>query len=100
MKRVVLHSLAGREIRESIAFYNGERDGQGDWFREVVEDSLAIIGRRPKAFSPYPGGYRKYVLPRPFPYSIFYVEYDDHVWIAAVYHASREPDAWKDRAPE
>lgn len=35
-----------------------------------------------------------------FPHVIFYYEYDDHVWVAAVYHSSREPDAWMDRTPE
>ncbi|HXD89245.1 MAG TPA: type II toxin-antitoxin system RelE/ParE family toxin [Urbifossiella sp.] len=100
MKPVVVHSLAAREIRESIDYYNGVRDGMGDKFSTVVERALKNIGRSPKASSPYPGGYRKFVLRRPFPYCIFYLQYEDRVWIAAVYHSSREPDGWKKRRPE
>lgn len=100
MKPVVLHSLAASEIEDEVERYNGLRDGLGDEFESKVETTLNLIARQPKAFSPYPGGYRKCYLGKPFSYSIFYVEYDDHVWVAAVYHASREPDGWKDRTPE
>jgi len=100
MKPVVLHSVAASEIEDAAERYNGLQAGLGDEFEDKVEETLRLIARQPKAFSPYPGGYRKCYLGKRFSYSIFYREYDDHVWVAAVYHTSREPDAWKDRTPE
>ena len=100
MKPVRLHSLARTEIREAIEYYNDARDGLGDEFADEVEAALVRIGRQPKASSPYSGGYRRYFLGKRFTYSIFYIEYDDYVWVASVYHSSREPDGWKDRTPE
>jgi toxin ParE1/3/4 len=100
MKPVRLHSLAQAEIREAVAYYNEARDGLGDEFADEVEVAVARIGRQPKASSPYGNGYRKCVFSRRFPYVIFYYEYEAYVWIATVYHASREPDTWMDRTPE
>ena len=51
----------------------------------------------PRAFSPYGSeGLRRFVLPR-FPYSIFYYEREEDVWIAAVAHHKRQPDYWAGR---
>ena len=99
MKPVRLHSAAQAEIIEAVAFYNDARDGLGDAFADEVEAALGRIGRQPKAHSLYRDGYRKCKLSKRFPYVIFYYEYDDHVWVASVYHGHREPDTWMDRAP-
>lgn len=100
MKPVRLHSLAQTEIRAAIAYYNDAHDGLGDEFRNEVETAITRIGSQPKASSPYGNGYRKCAFSRRFPYVIFYREYEDHVWIATVHHASRDPDTWMDRTPE
>ena len=100
MKPARLHSLAQAEIRAAVEFYNDARDGLGDEFADEVEAAIGRIERQPKAASPYRNGYRKCVAGKRFPYVIFYLEYADHVWIATVYHSSREPDGWMDRTPE
>lgn len=100
MKPVRIHSLARAEVREAVEFYNDARGGLGDDFANELEAALARIGRQPKASAPYGNGYRKCVFSRRFPYVIFYYEYEDHVWVASVFHTSREPDSWMDRAPE
>jgi plasmid stabilization system protein ParE len=100
MKPVVLHSIAAAEIEDAVAYYNGVREGFGDEFRDRVEAAIRLIGSQPKAFSPCSGGYRRYVLGRPFPHSIFFIEYDDRVWVATVYDSRRKPDQWKARTPE
>ena len=100
MKPARLHSLARAEIRAAVAFYNDARDGLGDEFADAVEEAIDRIERQPKAGSPHRNGYRKRRVSNRFPHTIFYYEYDDYVWIASVYHGSREPDAWMDRTPE
>lgn len=100
MKPVLLHALARAEIRESVAFYNDARDGLGDEFAVEVEEAIVRIGQQPRAGAPYKRGYRKCRVSKRFPFMVFYYEYPDHVWVATVFHGSREPDAWMDRTPE
>jgi toxin ParE1/3/4 len=100
MKPVLLHSLAQAEIRDAVAYYNDARDGLGDDFADAVEAATARIGRQPNSGAPYKNGYRKCRVSKRFPYMMFYFEYPDHVWVATVYHGSREPDTWMDRTPE
>jgi plasmid stabilization system protein ParE len=99
VKPIRLHPQAIDEAEEAIAYLNEERDGLGDEFWDELEEALEHIRRHPKAFSPYTGGYRKYLMGKRFTYQIFYVEYETYVWVASVYHARRQPDTWKDRTP-
>lgn len=100
MKPIVLHSVAASEIEDAAERYNGLQSGLGDEFEDKLEETLLLISHQPKAFSPYPGGYRKCYLGKRFSYSVFYREYDDHVWVAAVYHSSREPGAGRLERPD
>jgi toxin ParE1/3/4 len=100
LKLVILHSEAKAEAKEAISFLNNQRDGFGDEFRDELEKAIERIRRSPKAYSPYRAGYRKYLMEKKrFPYQIFYFEYPTHLWIAAIYHAKREPDKWMNRSP-
>jgi toxin ParE1/3/4 len=97
MKLAVFHSLAERELWEAVAYYDEKRDGLGSRFQRSIEDAVLRIRRTPKAFSPYDqAGTRKYVV-HDFPYNLFFVEFDDVIWIAAVAHHRRRPDYWRDR---
>lgn len=99
MKAVRLHSRAAAEIETGREYYNEAQDGLGDEFAAAVEAGVGLIGKQPKAFSPYRKGYRKFLVDG-FPYLIFYAEFDEFVWVAAVHHSSREPDTWMDRTPD
>jgi plasmid stabilization system protein ParE len=100
MKPARLHSLAQAEIREAVAYYNDARSELGDDFADAVQAAIARIESQPKAGASYKNGYRKCRVSKRFPYMIFYFEYPDHVWVATVYHGSREPDSWMGRTPE
>jgi toxin ParE1/3/4 len=100
VKPVIFHREAEAEMLAAIAYYNGQHDGLGDEFRDEVEEGAARISRTPRAFSPYGDeGLRKHVIRR-FPYTIFYLELDDCIWIAAVAHQRRRPGYWASRTPE
>ena len=85
-----------RKSSEAIAYYNDAR--RADWVttsEDEVETALTRIGRQPKASSAVPQWLSEVrAQPPTFPYVIFYYEYEDHVWVASVYHTSREPDTW------
>jgi toxin ParE1/3/4 len=99
MKPVVFHPEAEDELRAGIAYYDGQRAGLGADFRAEVEAATIRIGQTPQAFPPYGNqGLRKCVLPR-FPYTLFYLELDEVIWVAAVAHQRRRPGYWQGRQP-
>jgi toxin ParE1/3/4 len=100
VKPIIFHREAEAEMIAAIAYYDGQRDGLGDDFQDEVEKAAARIRRTPRAFSPYGDeGLRKRVLRR-FPKTIFYLELEDCIWIAAVAHQIRRPGYWGNRTPE
>jgi toxin ParE1/3/4 len=100
MKTVIFHQEAEAELTAAIAYYEERRAGLGTEFQEAAEEAVDRIARMPRAFPPHGDqGLRKYVLRR-FPYTIFYLELDEVVWVAAVAHQRRRPGYWAHRRPE
>jgi plasmid stabilization system protein ParE len=99
VKRVVLSREAEQELTEDAAVYEDQRVGRGKRFAIAVRAALRMIAKHPKAATPYREVYRRKVVSR-FPYVVFYREYDDRIWVAAIYNTRREPDGWLNREPE
>ncbi len=99
MKPIVFHPEARAEFDAAAVYYEQQREGLGLEFQEEVEAGVERIQQFPGSF-PLHGqtGRRKHVLHR-FPYTIFYLELDDSIWIAAVAHQKRRPGYWMDREP-
>jgi toxin ParE1/3/4 len=100
MKPIEIDSEAEEEFRAGADYYENEKPGLGFEFTAAVEEAIDRIVQSPRAFSPYRiGGLRKFVLRR-FPYSIFFLELDDRIWIAAIAHQHRQPGYWHHRIPD
>jgi toxin ParE1/3/4 len=100
MKPVIFHPEAEAELRAAILYYENQRSGLGADFQAEVEEGVRKIQQTPQAFSLHNDqGLRKFLVRR-FPYSIFYLELDDSIWIAAVAHQKRKPGYWASRTPE
>lgn len=99
MKAVTFDSEAADEFRAAALYYESQQAGLGDDFTSEVEHAVQRIALTPQAF-PLHGssGLRKYVLPR-FPYTLFYLELPDRIWIGAVAHQRRRPGYWSHRQP-
>ena len=86
------------ELDGAIVYYESKVPGLGLDFLDCVEQALQKIRHRPQVWPPHADPrFRKYLLER-FPYSIFYMERPDAIWIAAIAHAKRRPDYWKRRS--
>jgi len=99
VKRITLHPEAEAELRASERFYE-QRGGPklALDFVERVRDGLQLIGANPQRF-PFLAGcpkVRKCRLAR-FPFSIYYVERSEDIWVLAVAHAKRCPGYWAER---
>lgn len=98
MKPLLVHPQAKAELDGSIAYYESKVPGLGLDFLASVGQAFQKIQQRPQAWPPHiDPRFRKYLVER-FPYSIFYMERPDVIWIAAIAHAKRRPDYWKRRS--
>jgi toxin ParE1/3/4 len=100
VKRVIFHSEAEWDLHQAIIFYEKERPGLGREFRQEVEAAVRRIGENPKAFPLHDDRETRKGLVHRFPYTIFFIELEEALWIAAVAHQKRHPLYWRNRQPE
>ncbi|WP_457673702.1 type II toxin-antitoxin system RelE/ParE family toxin [Thiolapillus sp.] len=93
--RIMLSTLACRELDDACAYYETQFPGLGDIFRKAVEKTTRRIAAHPEAWSVETGEIRKCLVHR-FPYKLLYSLEDDHIFIIAVAHQHRRPGYWID----
>jgi hypothetical protein len=65
-----------------------------------VEQAVLAIQKAPESWPPHKhSGFRKYFVER-FPFTVFYLEMPDCIWVAAIAHVSRRPGYWTNRQLE
>ena len=89
-------SPARRELREAVRYYNAQRFGLGDEFRDEVRETIRRVKEFPKAWHPLGGSIRRCQMRR-FPYGIIYEASGDEIVIIAVAHLHRRPEYWRQR---
>jgi toxin ParE1/3/4 len=100
VKPLVFHPEAEAEFLAAIAWYEQQRAGLGGDFRDAVEAATRQIQQTPQVFTPHGNQGARKCLVRGFPYTIFFVELDQAIWIAAVAHQKRRPNYWASRTPD
>ena len=99
MKPLTIHAEAQAEVQTAIAYYDSQREGLGLEFLLELERVFQKIQDMPRsAASLDKRGTRKRLLRR-FPYTVYYAEFDESIWIVAVAHQKRRPGYWTDRMP-
>jgi toxin ParE1/3/4 len=97
VKPVLFHSAAEAELYDAIAFSESRQAGLGLSFQSEVEHVVDLIQQHPDRWASYKDiAYRKCSLDR-FPFSVFYLELEDVIWIAALAHQKRKPGYWLHR---
>jgi len=100
VKQIVFHSEAIDEIDEAMAYYERHVEGLGlDLLSEIMKASFKIQ-QNPQLLPVYKNTEFRMRLVNRFPYTIFYLELDESIWIAAIAHQKRRPGYWKKRAVE
>jgi hypothetical protein len=98
VKPIEFHPDAAQEANDAVDYYDGLRPGLGDDFRAELDAALARIQQNPQLYAVERGSIRVCPLHR-FPYSVYYEELADRIWVAAVGHQSRRPGYWARRKP-
>jgi len=97
MKRgIVLRRVAEKEFDDSIAWYENEREGLGQEFRNGVEEYFQRIADNPEWFPEVRGEVRRAVVRR-FPFVIHFLIEKERIVILSIFHTSREPEQLKHR---
>jgi plasmid stabilization system protein ParE len=96
MLPVRLRPEALEELTDAWRWYEKQREGLGDEFRACIDAAIAAVGRAPEMYPRVRGEVRRKSVRR-FPYAVLYLVETGHVEVLAVFHCSRDPQAWKGR---
>jgi toxin ParE1/3/4 len=100
VKPVIIHSEARAELDQEIGRYENIREGLGLSLQDEVELATSRIQENPKLGAPYKKSEFRFTLVRRFPFVIYYCEFEESLWIAAIAHERRRPSYWMKRRPE
>lgn len=96
MKPALFHEEAEAELHGAIAYYEGKRRGLGADFQAEVEKAVQQVQKSPGMFPLHREDVRKSLVRR-FPFTVFFQDLDEAIWVLAVAHQKRKPDYWIDR---
>lgn len=96
-REFIVSPEAEDDLAEAKRWYDNRQYGLGTELVECVDEAFATITRLPLVPAPVFEGLRR-VLVRRFPYAVYYRVSDDRIDVVAVYHTSRDPRGWQERA--
>ena len=94
--KYLIHSSAKQELTDAIDWYEKERKGRGARFFIAYLKTINAILVNPFIFPKEFEEVRKAQVQK-FPYTIFYELHENEVFIYAVFHHKRNPEAWIER---
>jgi plasmid stabilization system protein ParE len=93
---VRFHRAAIAEAVSARDWYDRVREGLGTSFAEEVERVVNLIEQYPSRFPFHTDGMRRASLRR-FPFSVFFEEAGDVIYVWAVFHHRRDPSTIEQR---
>jgi plasmid stabilization system protein ParE len=91
--RVVIEDEAEREFAEAVDFYDEREPGVGQRFAQELRAFFKTVCDNPERFRFASRLTRKARLPKPWPYSVYFVmkRETSEVIISTIWHGSRNP---------
>lgn len=100
MKPAIFHLDAEAELWAALDYYRRKQARLARKFRWEFEKALGRIRENPLAYAAdEETGVRLCPLHR-FPFNLVYLDFEDHIWVAALAHQRRRPGYWSRRRPE
>jgi plasmid stabilization system protein ParE len=93
---VVFRYAAHHEFEEAALWYEERRPGLGLEFTGEIDRAVCLAAENPQRF-PIMHRDVRCVRARRFPYSVFFRAESRRIVVLAVFHARRNPGAWKQR---
>lgn len=93
MFQVLIEEEAEREFAEVVDFYDEREPGVGQRFAQELRAFFKVVCNDPERFPLASRLTRKAKMPRPWPYSVYFVikRETSEVVISAIWHGSRKP---------
>jgi toxin ParE1/3/4 len=98
VKQVIVRPAAAADIEDAFRWYELQRPGLGEEFLLALNATRYRILEHPEAFPILHRATRRALVPRRFPYGLFYRIYGDTIVIVACVHAKRDPRRWQRRS--
>ncbi len=96
MKPILVRPAAAADIEDTFLWYQTQRLGLGDDFREALRFAPTQIAENPQRYPVIHRGTRRALLKR-FPYGVFYKEFRQAIIVVACMHGRRNPKRWQSR---
>jgi len=97
LKPAAFHPEAEAEFDDAADYYESQEVGLGSSFQNEVEEKIWLIRQTPDRWMAVGTlGAQKISLKR-FPYSLYYFNQEERIWIIAVAHKKRRPFYWQSR---
>ncbi len=96
MKPILVRRAAAADIKEAFEWYQTQRFGLGEEFREALRTALNRVAENPQLYQVIHRGTRRALLKR-FPYSVFFREYPQVIIVVACMRGRRNPKRWQSR---
>jgi plasmid stabilization system protein ParE len=93
---LIFHPDVRDEIDEAYRWHEQLRVPRGDEFLAAIEEVYRRLEQMPLMHQVIWQDVRRALL-RKFSYGVFYCVHDDHVFVIAVQHTSRDPALWQGR---
>lgn len=94
---VEFRRAARSEFIEAAARYELRRSNLGAEFISEIERCIALAADQPQLFAVVHEGLRRVTAER-FPYSVYFKAETQRLVIFSVFHGSRDPTIWQQRA--
>ena len=99
MKRLIIHPAAAAELEEAVVYHEAQAEGLGRDLRLEIERAFRrLLAASQICPAHRRTNYRKCYVAR-FRYTVFFLEFPETIWVAAVAHGSRRPGYWSVRSP-
>ena len=94
---IIVRPEAQLEVQEAFDYYEEKTQGLGFEFMRSLDAALQSVKRNPFSYQTVYQESRR-ILPRKFPYAIFYLVEENKIIIIACFHQKRHPIDWLRRS--
>jgi plasmid stabilization system protein ParE len=99
-RRVILKADAEADLKEAVAWYNGQRKGLGKQFNRAVRATLTQLAKVAEAHAKIYGDVRQARVAGFQHYVVHYIVEPAQVTVFSVFHTSRDPRTWQSRVDD
>jgi plasmid stabilization system protein ParE len=96
VKPILVRPAAAADIEDAFEWYQTQRFGLGEEFREALRSTLSQIAENPQLYQIIHRGTRRALMNR-FPFGVFFREYPQLIVVVACMRGRRDPKRWQSR---